>query len=71
MNGPALWIAERILDGQPHIGRAKLGNDSPVLIFHEGMNNALGMDDGHNLIIGSLKEPMGFDDLKPLIGKGR
>ncbi len=63
----SLGIVQGILDGQPHIRRAQLGNHRSVHILHHGMNHTLGVNHHLNLIQIDIKKPLCFHDLQPLV----
>ena len=67
---PSFGIAKRELNGDPHIGSAKVRFHASVGEFDHGMNGALRLN--HNLyaVIRHLEQMMRLDYLKAFIHKG-
>ena len=59
-----------VLYGKAHIGQSHLGHDRSVAEFHEGVDQALGMDDDIDGLIGHIKQPVCFHDFQSFVGQG-
>ena len=69
-HGSALRIIESVLDRETHVRNAELGDNGAILIFHHGVNDALGMHEHLDLRGIHVKEPLGFDHFKSLVDEG-
>ena len=67
---PALGIAERELNGDAHIGSAKMRLNASVGEFDHGMNGTLGLNHDLDAVVGHLEQMVCLDYLKALVHKG-
>ena len=58
-----------VLDGKSHIRQPQLGYDRAVAKLDEGVDQALGMDDDIDGLIGHIKQPVRFYNFQPFIGQ--
>ena len=63
----AVGNAKGITDRQTHIGNTKLSLDRTIAELHHGVYYALWVHEYFDLIGLHLKQPFGFDHLKPLV----
>ena len=60
-------LRKGILDGQPHIRGAQLGQLAPVHKFHQGVDDGFRMDQHLDLAAWHVKQICRFQDLQPLV----
>jgi hypothetical protein len=65
--GMPVGIQERMLDGEGHRRRAQLGEQRSIAKFHQPVHNALGVHDRVALFRLQTEEPLGLDELEPLV----
>ena len=70
-SGPAVGIRERVLNGQPHVRDAELGDRRPVCQFHHRMDDRLRVDDHVDLIRPHAEQPARLDDFEALVHQSR
>jgi len=70
VGGNALGIAERVEDGQAHVGDGELGEDGAVYEFDEGVDRGLRVDGDFDLRGLEVEEAAGFDDFEALVEHG-
>ena len=69
--GPALRIRERVLDGQPHVRHAELGDDRAVEQLDHRVHDALRMDEHLNIVRRDAEQVHGLNEFQALIHHGR
>ncbi|CAN4030231.1 hypothetical protein MCGFDL_MCGFDL_09450, partial [Dysosmobacter welbionis] len=60
-------VCHGISNGQAHIRCAQLGQDRPVPVLHQGVDDALPVDHHRHLVQRQTVEAHGLDDLQPLV----
>ena len=64
---PAFGIAQRVLDGYAHVGRAEVRFDRAVGELHHGMDGALRLHDDADAVVGHVEQVVRLDDLEALV----
>ena len=59
-----------ILNGDHHVRHPQLGQDGPVLVLDQRMDDAFPMDHDLNLVGRHVKQPPGLDQFQPLVHHG-
>jgi hypothetical protein len=61
---PAFGIGQRVLDGQPHVGHAELGQDGAVHELHHGVHDRLRVHQHLHALGGDAEQPPRLDHLQ-------
>ena len=69
--GPAVWVGQRVLDGESHVRGAQLGLDGSIHEADRRMDDALRVDDDLDGVVADIVQPVCLDDLQPLVGERR
>ena len=64
---PAPGMVEGVLDGDAHVGEPELGLLRAVHELDERVDEALGVDDDVDVLVGDIVEPVRLDDLQALV----